>query len=239
MIIIGHRGARATRPENTIAALREGSRWADYVEVDVRISRDRVPVIIHDPTLDRTTNGTGFVREYTLAELKRLDAGEGEPIPTLAEVLALDIGECGFVIELKEGGYEDLVAALVKEAGRSKVLVVSFDADCLRRIAPLLPDAGIGYIFRSPGADPVRVAASIPASYILLRFIDTTQELIDTSRRAGLKMFVWTLNSEEEFEEASTIGVRGIVTDDPFSARVFFGSLRNARDAEQTTFDPR
>ncbi len=233
MIIIGHRGARATRPENTITALREGSRWADYVEIDVRISRDGVLVVIHDPTLERTTDGSGFVRDYTLAELKALDAGEGEPIPTLAEVLALDLGECGLVIELKEGGYEDQVAALVKEAGLSKVLVASFDADCLHRIAPLLPDAGIGYIFRSPGADPVRVAASIPASYILLRFIDTTQEQIDTSRRAGLKTFAWTLNSEEVFEEASKIGVDGIVTDDPHSARAFFGSLRNARDTEQ------
>lgn len=233
MIIIGHRGARATRPENTIAALREGSRWADYVEVDVRISRDGVLVVIHDPTLDRRTNGTGFVRECTLAELKRLNAGEGEPIPTLAEVLALDLGECGLVIELKEGGYEDQVAALVKEAGLSKVLVVSFDADCLRRIAPLLPDAGIGYIFRSPGADPVRVAATIPASYILLRFIDVTEELVGAAGSANLRTFLWTLNSEEEFEEASTIGVDGIVTDDPSSARAFFGPYRNTRDTEQ------
>lgn len=237
MLIIGHRGARATRPENTIAAILEGSRWADYVEVDVRISHDGVLVVIHDPTLDRRTNGTGCVREYTLAELKRLDAGEGEPIPTLAEVLALDLGECGLVIELKERGYEDLVAAMIRDAGLSKVLVVSFDADCLRRIAPLLPDAGIGYIFHSPGADPIRVAASIPAPYILLRFIDVTEGLIGAAGKGDLKMIVWTLNSEEEFEEASTIGVRGIVTDDPSSARAFFGPYRNARDAEQTSLD--
>ncbi len=233
MFIIGHRGARATRPENTIAALREGSRWADYVEVDVRISRDGILVVIHDPTLDRTTDGSGFVRDYTLAELKALDAGEDEPIPTLAEVLALDLGECGLVIELKEGGYEDQVAAMIREAGLSKVLVASFDADCLRRIAPLLPDAEIGYIFRSPGADLVRVAASIPASYILLRFIDVTEELVGAAGNANLRTFLGTLNSEKEFEEASKIGVDGIVTDDPHSARTFFGSLRNARDAEQ------
>ncbi|MCQ1538548.1 glycerophosphodiester phosphodiesterase [Methanocalculus taiwanensis] len=237
MIIIGHRGARATRPENTIAALREGSRWSDYVEIDVRISRDGVPVVIHDPTLDRTTDGTGFVRDYTLAELKALDAGEGERIPTLAEVLALDIGECGLVIELKEGGYEEQVATLVEEAGLSKVLIVSFDADCLRRIALQLPDAGIGYIFRSPGADPVRVAASIPASYILLRFIDMTEELRDLSQRADLNVIVWTLNSDKAYAEASKIGVEGVVTDDPSSAWSFFCSLRNVRDAEKDPFD--
>ncbi len=231
MIIIGHRGARATRPENTIAALWEGSRWADYVEIDVRISRDSVPVVIHDPTLDRTTNGSGLVSGHTLTELKALDAGAGEPIPTLAEVLALDLGDCGLVIELKEGGYEEQVAALVKESGLSKVMVVSFDADCLRRVAPLLPDAGIGYIFRSPGADPVRVAASIPASYILLRFIDVTEELIRAAGKASLKVIAWTLNSEEVFEEASEIGVDGIVTDDPSSARAFFGPFLNVRDA--------
>lgn len=237
MIIIGHRGARATRPENTIAALREGSRWADYVEVDVRISRDSVPVVIHDPTLDRTTNGTGFVRDYTLPELKRLDAGEGEPIPTLAEVLALDTGGCGLVIELKEGGYEDQVAGMVREAGLSRLLIASFDADCLRRIAPLLPDAGIGYIFRSPGADPVRVAEAIPASYILPQFMDVTEERMDSAVNADLKVIAWTLNSEEEFEKASKIGVYGVVTDDPHSARAFFGSFRSAGDAEEEPSD--
>jgi len=79
----------------------------------------------------------------------------------------------------------------------------------------------------------VRVAASIPASYILLRFIDVTEELVGAAGNANLRTFLWTLNSEKEFEEASKIGVDGIVTDDPHSARTFFGSLRNARDAEQ------
>ena len=116
-------------------------------------------------------------------------------------------------------------------------MVVSFDADCLRRIASLLPDAGIGYIFRSPGADPVRVVASIPASYILLRFIDVTEELIGAAGKASLKTFAWTLNSEEEFKKATTFGVDGIVTDDPSSARAFFGPFLNVRDAEKTAFD--
>jgi|GEM_PF-6249402 len=141
------------------------------------------------------------------------------------------------MIELKEGRYEDQVAAVIREAELSKVLVVSFDADCHRRIAPLLPDAGIGYIFRSPGADLVRVAASIPASYTLPWFIGVTEGLIDTSRGASLKTFVWTPNSEEEFGEASTIGVHGIVTDDPSSARTFFGPFWNARDTEQAPLD--
>lgn len=225
MIIIGHRGARALCPENTIAALLEGSRYADYVEIDVRQSGDGVPVIMHDQTLDRTTDGTGAVSEYTLMDLKTIDAGEGEQIPTLAEVLALDLGNCGLVIELKEGGYEELVAAMVREAGLSRLLIVSFDAGCLKRIAPLLPSANIGYIFRSPDRDPIDVALSIPASYILPQFMAVTPDLVKAAGNAGLKVIAWTLNSEEEYGKALQFGVDGIAADDPSSARAFFDTL--------------
>ncbi|RQD83700.1 MAG: glycerophosphodiester phosphodiesterase [Methanocalculus sp. MSAO_Arc2] len=228
MIIIGHRGARATCPENTIAALREGSRCADYVEIDVRLSRDRVPVVIHDPTLERTTNGTGLVSDYTLPELKALDAGEGEQIPTLAEVFALDHGGCGLVIELKEGGYEDQIAAMVSESmGRgsvSDILIVSFDADCLRHIAQLLPDAEVGYIFRSVEPDPILVAASIPASTILPRFDLVSWELISSARKADLRVIAWTLNTDEEYMAAAQLGVDGMATDDPCHARSFLSN---------------
>lgn len=219
MIIIGHRGARAIRPENTIAALREGSRCSDYVEIDLRLSRDGVPVVIHDPTLDRTTNGIGRVSDHTLAELRELDAGEGELIPTLSEVLALDLGGCGLVIELKESGYEDQIAAMVRKSTLSKVMIVSFDADCLRRITSLLPEIVVGSIFRSMEPDPFEVARSIPATFILSRFDLVTPKIVSSAGEAGLGVIAWTPNTKEEYQEAFRLGIDGIATDDPCDAR--------------------
>ena len=228
MIVIGHRGARAIRPENTIVALWEGSRCADYLEIDVRLSRDGVPVVIHDPTLDRTTDGTGLVSAYSVMELQQYDAGEGEVIPTLASVLALDLGDCGLVIELKEGGYEDLIAGMVQESGHTKVMIVSFDADCLRRIAPLLPDARIGYIFRSMEGDPIQVASSIPAAALLPRSDLVTDDLVAAAHGAGLLVIGWTLNTEEEFAKAARLGIDGVATDDPCRAWRYYhgGGMR-------------
>jgi glycerophosphoryl diester phosphodiesterase len=86
MLIIGHRGAKAIEPENTLRALAKGMECADFVEIDVRMSRDNELVVIHDRTLERTTNGKGQVNDFTLEQLKELDAGKGEKIPTLKEV---------------------------------------------------------------------------------------------------------------------------------------------------------
>ncbi|MDD1713112.1 MAG: glycerophosphodiester phosphodiesterase, partial [Methanoregulaceae archaeon] len=107
MQVIGHRGARSVEPENTLRAVREGMRCADTVEVDIRQTRDGVLVIMHDATLDRTTNGHGLIRTCTLAALQRLDAGKGEKIPTFSEVLDLVGGRCGLFAEIKEPGTED------------------------------------------------------------------------------------------------------------------------------------
>lgn len=106
MDIIGHRGAAAAAPENTLSAIRTGMECADYVEVDVRLSRDHVPVIMHDPTVDRTTNGSGRVGEFTAADLHLLDAGQGEQIPTLEEVCLLVGKKTGLCVEIKEPGSE-------------------------------------------------------------------------------------------------------------------------------------
>ena len=109
MLIIGHRGAKGEEPENTLRAVRAGMACAESVEVDVRLSLDGVPVVMHDPLLDRTTNGTGPVNEYTKETLQTLDAGEGEKIPTLEEVCSLVAGHCGLFLEIKEPGSEEQV----------------------------------------------------------------------------------------------------------------------------------
>ena len=97
MFIIGHRGARAVQPENTVTALKEGMKCTDFVEIDVRLTKDAVPVVLHDATLDRTTDGTGAVCDRTLRDLRWVDAGDGHPVPTLQEVCDLCLPSCGAV----------------------------------------------------------------------------------------------------------------------------------------------
>ncbi|HEU0163481.1 MAG TPA: glycerophosphodiester phosphodiesterase family protein [Thermomicrobiales bacterium] len=102
MLIIAHRGGATTTPENTIASFTNAlALGADVIELDIHLSKDGVPVVIHDHTLERTTNGTGEVNSYTVAELQQFDAGQGEKIPTLAEVFALVGDKVPFVLELK------------------------------------------------------------------------------------------------------------------------------------------
>jgi glycerophosphoryl diester phosphodiesterase len=127
MHIIGHRGAHAAAPENTIEALLIGMKCASSIEVDVRMTADGIPVIMHDPILDRMTDDNGRVNEHILDTLKRLDAGNGEEIPTLAEFLALVKSRLGLVLEIKEPGTEAVICRRVEESGIEKVLIVSIN----------------------------------------------------------------------------------------------------------------
>ncbi|RLG49442.1 MAG: glycerophosphodiester phosphodiesterase, partial [Thermoproteota archaeon] len=123
-LAVAHRGASAYEPENTLRAVRRALELgANAVEVDVRVTKDRRLAVIHDETLDRTTSGSGRVRDYTLAELKRLDAGMGERIPSLEEVLKEASGAL-LVVELKDpDAVSELASAL---SGRRGVIAVSF-----------------------------------------------------------------------------------------------------------------
>ncbi len=109
MLIIGHRGCNL-EPENTLRALAKGMEGADFVEVDVRVSRDNELVVIHDRSLERITNGKGMVKDFTLEQLKELDAGKGEKIPTLKEILDL-VRDKGLIIEINKRGWKFSQAA--------------------------------------------------------------------------------------------------------------------------------
>jgi len=131
--VVGHRGARSCAPENTLGSIRAAKACgADFVEVDVRLSKDGRLVVIHDETVDRTTDGSGRVEDLTLEEIKLLDAGLGERVPTLAEAVAL-VGELdlGIVVEMKEEGLEDLVA---RELKGKRAIVTSFYHASVREI---------------------------------------------------------------------------------------------------------
>jgi glycerophosphoryl diester phosphodiesterase len=223
MFIIGHRGARAVEPENTLRAVRAGMRCADYVEVDVRLTRDRVPVILHDSGLERTTNGKGSVGDLDLEELKGLDAGEGERIPTLAEVCRGVRGRCGLFVELKEPGSEDEVSAVIRDSGLPDLWIVSFHPECIRVMKELCPRVRAGYIYSRTDQDSVSLAADLGCQAILPKFALVTPGLVGRGHASGLLVVTWTLNSAADFMKAGELGVDGFATDDPCRARDFPG----------------
>lgn len=222
MWIIGHRGARGMEPENTLRAVRAGMACADYVEVDVRLSLDGIPVVMHDPLLDRTTNGTGPVNEYTKETLQTLDAGDGEKIPTLEEVCSLVAGHCGLFLEIKEPGSEGPVCRVLKKKMPERLYIVSFHPESIVSMQRLLPGVNTGIIVSRHLADPPGVAAGLGVPAILLEFGLLTRDLIEECRKREIALISWTVNKPEEFRKADDLNIDGIVSDHPCRARHYF-----------------
>jgi len=213
---IGHRGAKFYEPENTLRSFRKALELgANAVELDVRRTRDGELVVIHDAEVDRTTNGKGLVSGLTLEEIRSLDAGKGEKIPTLEEVLDFLDNRVKILIELKEAGVEEKVLKLVHEKGLEKnVIIISFLEDALRRVRELDKDVETGFIFVKHN-DPVKTAVELKANYLLPLYRFTHSDLIRKSHENGLKVIVWTVNDEKEASEYAGKRVDGITSDKP------------------------
>jgi glycerophosphoryl diester phosphodiesterase len=217
MQIIGHRGCNL-EPENTLRALAKGMECADFVEVDVRMSKDGVPMIIHDRTLERTTNGKGLVKELTLEQLKELDAGKGEKIPILKEVLDL-VKDRGLLVEIKEAGSEGKICDMIKESGITNIMLVSFSPVSLRNARKLMSGIKTGIIYSRAVENPVRLALGIKANVLLPKYELASRELTESAHRYNLMVFPWTLNTEQEIKRAVDIGVDGFASDNPCFAK--------------------
>jgi glycerophosphoryl diester phosphodiesterase len=218
MKIIAHRGARAEEPENTLRAVKRAFECgAEAVEIDVRFSKDREIVLIHDDTLERTTNGFGKVSEKTLEQLRTLDAGKGEKIPKLSEVLLLaeNLG-LELVIELKEEGMEEIIVHEIAKAGMEKsVLISSFYHASLLKIKELEPRIKTGIIISSLPVFPVKIAIDASANVIFPKYPRLNTEFVAEALKKGIEVYSWTINTREDFEKAFELGVEGVVTDDP------------------------
>ncbi|MCW3141117.1 MAG: glycerophosphodiester phosphodiesterase family protein [Methanophagales archaeon] len=223
MKIIAHRGARAEEPEDTIRAVKRAFECgADAVEIDVRLSKDREIVVIHDDTLERTTNGFGKVDEKTLEQLRTLDAGKGEKIPKLVEALLLaeNLG-LELVIELKEEGMEEMVVHEIVGAGMEKsVTVSSFYHASLLKIKVLAPRIKTGVIISSLPVLPVKIAIDARAEVIFPKYPRLNREFVAEASKEGIEIYPWTINTREDLEKAIELGVEGVVTDDPCKLKV-------------------
>ncbi len=222
MLKIGHRGAAGLAPENTVAAMKKAMELGvDGFEFDIRLSKDGIPVVIHDETLERTTNGKGRVRDFNLAELQKFDAGNGEKIPTLAEVIKLVDKRCALFIELKDEDAVKPVVDMVTHAvkhdgwGYEQLFILSFNHHQLVEARAI--DANIKTC-ASIVATPITLAqfAIDAGAHAMGPALDhATQELIDDAHTRGLKTFVWTVNKPESIARASTMKVSGIISDFP------------------------
>jgi glycerophosphoryl diester phosphodiesterase len=209
-LVIGHRGAKALAAENTLQGIRSGASCrADYVELDVRLSKDGELILMHDESVDRTTNGRGLVQDMGLEELKALDVG-GQGIPTLAEafVLAKEL-KLGLIVEMKEEGLEELVAEALFGGN---CMVTSFYHSSLREFKEL-SDLPTGIIISSMPIKPVDLALLAGADAIFPKRVNP--RLFKEAHRWGLKVFPWTINTKEEASWLLRLGADGLVTDDP------------------------
>lgn len=217
MEIVGHRGACAHAPENTLKSFaRAIELGCQRAELDVQVSADGVAVVMHDATVDRTTDGHGAVSALTLGELKRLDAGGGEKIPTLEEVMALCRHKIALQIELKARHSPAHVARLIERAWDPKQTVVtSFDLDLLDEFAALVPSIPLGLLNRDPDLDMIGVASNHRHQWICPRGDIASAELIARAHGAALKVYVYHVNQAALAESLIGWGVDAIGTDHP------------------------
>ncbi len=219
-LVIAHAGCAGHAPENTLAAISAALGFGvDAIEVDVQASADGVPILMHDLTVDRTTNGAGAVAALTLDQLRALDA-DGEPVPTLAEVLPLTAGRALLVAEIKQPGIEESVAAVVRGAGAlDAVMVWSFFPQALesmRRAEPALPCGLLIAPQALPNWPQLRqTALRLGLQAVSVFHLGLIPEIARQARLSSLTLYAWTADAEADIERLIDLGVDGIVTNYP------------------------
>jgi glycerophosphoryl diester phosphodiesterase len=214
---IGHRGAAGHAPENTLAAIQKGiALGVDFVEVDVRHTADGMLVVLHDETVNRTTNGKGRVDGLSLREVKKFNAGNGEHIPTLGEVLKVAAGRAGLMLELKVKGVAEQTVETVREAGfKDPVIYASFLHDELTHVRAIDPGASLMMLFGGLSRASVARAIKYGSVYVGLRYDKATRRLVDAFHRANLLVWVYTANSPGDIQHALSVGVDGVISNFP------------------------
>jgi glycerophosphoryl diester phosphodiesterase len=235
LLIIAHRGDSAHWPENTLPAFRAAlDVGADLVELDVQLTRDGEVVVIHDPVIDRTTNGKGKVGERTLAEIRALSAGyperfgrqhAGVRVPTLAEALAAMKGRTRVMIEIKresvtsdaEDGIEARTVAEVRRAGMTEdVALISFERRALLRCRELAPEIKRGHLFHRAQPDEVIGGArEIGSDLVMPEKSMLSEALCEQCRAASLKVATWVVDEPEELRALLRFDLYGVASNRP------------------------
>lgn len=218
----GHRGACGYAPENTMASMYKAMELAvDGFEFDIQLSKDGVPIVIHDNTLERTTNGTGKVSDFTLKELQELDAGNGEKIPSLEEVVNLFGKKTKLFIELKaEDSVKPVLEVLknsVENSGFSyeQFFICSFNHFHITEVIKKIPAIRCCALFVGIPVTLAQIAKDAGAWAISTAIHHTNRKLVLDAHDKGLKSMLWTANTKEEIALAHSLKADGIFSNYP------------------------
>ncbi|WP_438444913.1 glycerophosphodiester phosphodiesterase [Gorillibacterium sp. sgz5001074] len=228
-LVYAHRGASGDAPENTMAAFRLAlEQGAEGIELDVQMTADGLLAVIHDETLDRTTDRKGWVGDLTYDEIRRADASfrfpayKGEPVPLLSQVLELLVPtSLELNIELKNGirlydGMEEAAVRLVREYGlEQRVVFSSFNHYSVAKLVRLAPEIESGILYEAGLYRPWDYASTVGARALHPYLYSINRELTDAAHEAGLKVRPWTANSEQEWAALTAAGVDAIITNYP------------------------
>lgn len=222
-LVISHAACGGHAPENTLAGIRRAlSLGVDAIEIDVQASADDVPVLMHDLTVDRTTNGSGHVAKLALSDLRVLDVG-GEPVPTVAEALDLTSRKALLVIEIKQPGIEELIAHVVREReALSDVMAWSFFPQALEGMRIAEPRIPAGLLVSAESLARWRrmreLALGTGLQAVSVFFEGVNEEIARDCQLSGLALYAWTVDSRKEMSRLIELGIDGICTNFPDKA---------------------
>ena len=226
--VIAHRGASGHAPENTLASFQRAVELgAGFIETDLHLTRDARFVAIHDATLERTTNGRGNVHDFTLAELRELDAGMwfdrefmGQQIPTLEEILEFaNKHDVIFYLEIKYdaawGMHHALVGAIQKAQTAARTIIISFDEGTLKALQQADSTIMIGLLIDKARKDGVKAATQLGARQLCPKASLVTRDLVERAHRVDVQVATWTVDDSNSMRTMVDAGVDGIMTDFP------------------------
>lgn len=221
MLVFAHRGASGTEPENTLRAIQAAlDAKVDGIEIDI-YQADNKLFVIHDRWLHRTTTGVGQITQHNTAYLRSIDAGLGEKIPTLDEVLSLVAGKCIINIELKGVKNIDLLFSYLDHALKNSALTVdnillsSFNHPLLYSIHQQRPEFTIGALTAGFPLDYARFATQLNAYSVHLDVDFINQAFVEDAHKRGLKVFVYTVDEYDDIQAMQMLGVDGVFSNFP------------------------
>ncbi len=240
-IVIAHAAAAGEAPANTLAGVRASLESAAAVEIDLHLCADGVPVLLHDDTLDRTTNLSGPVRDVSLADLASADAGDGENVPSLDEVLDLVAGRIEVMCEMKVAPDRaddgplllDATLDVIRRHGaESWTALHSFDHDLVERARTLAPEIEAAFIVMPMGGAGLQSLAARAAEHgvgaLSVFHAVVAAHAVEIARGQGLKLWAWTADAAADWTRLADAGVDGIITNQPAALRAWLDSRGSA-----------
>ena len=215
--VVGHRGAAGLAPENTLKGFRCAiDLGIDYTECDVHFTWDNYLVVMHDDRVDRTTNGTGAIGQMTFDAIRRLDAGDGEQVPTFDEVLETVQGKMKLLCELKgEGVEEAVVNAVVARKMETEVIFTSFHLDRIQKVQAMGDNLTVHATFGNPSDDDIAGAIDMGVASIDINYRNLCLRMVRQIRDAGLGVTAWNPDTLEEQKAMIGLGVTTICSNRP------------------------